>query len=153
MEIENQSNSFKWEPFMNQNQLEKFLKQEIQSVREEFEIKLKMEIKTLREGNLFKKDQTKSKLNEIKETFILWCERSDVNGISKIFDYENSYIRFFLLVIFLVSLGVTAWILSWSIFLYLEYGVVSKIGVVYEQPTEFPAVTICDNDLFTTQNV
>ena len=114
-------------------------------------IKLRDEIHSLKRNHRFRKGQTKSKLNEIKETFILWCEKSDVNGISKIFEYKNLFIRLFFLFVLLASLGITAWIMSWSIFAYFEYGIVSQIGVVYEQPTEFPAVTICDNDLFTTQ--
>ena len=39
--------------------------------------------------------------------------------------------------------------ISWNITGYLEYGVTSQIGVVYEQPTQFPAVTFCRSFPFT----
>ena len=51
--------------------------------------------------------------------------------------------------IFLASLGVTGWIMSWNIVAFLQYGVVSSTKVVYENPTQFPAVTICDYNPFT----
>ena len=80
-----------------------------------------------------------------KSTFVSWCEKSDVNALSKIFEYENRFVRITLFFILLVSLCLTAWTMSQSVLAFLEYGVVSQIGIVYQRPTEFPAVTICDN--------
>jgi hypothetical protein len=80
-----------------------------------------------------------------KSTFVSWCEKSDVNALSKIFAYENRFVRITLFLILLVSLCLTAWTMSQSVLAFLEYGVVSQIGIVYQRPTEFPAVTICDN--------
>ena len=37
-----------------------------------------------------------------------------------------------------------------SIVDYLSYEVVTQIRVVYERPTQFPAITICDNEAFKT---
>ena len=51
----------------------------------------------------------------------------------------------------MISIGITAWIMSWTIRAYLDYSVVSQIGVVYEQKSEFPAVTFCDFNKVTTQ--
>ena len=87
----------------------------------------------------------------MKQTFVSWCQKSDINGLSKIFDYENNFVKFIWLIILLVSLGVNAWIMSWSIVAYLQYEVVSLIQVFSERPTEFPAVTICDINQFTTE--
>ena len=86
-----------------------------------------------------------------KSTLVSWCEKSDVNGLSKIFEYENVFVRFVLFILLLVSLGFTAWFMSWSILDYFERDIVSKIQAVYEKPTEFPAVTFCDSQPFTTQ--
>ena len=82
---------------------------------------------------------------------VSWCEKSDVNGLSKIFEYENVFVRFVLFILLLVSLGFTAWFMSWSILDYFERDIVSKIQAVYEKPTEFPAITFCDSQPFTTQ--
>ena len=86
-----------------------------------------------------------------KETVVLWCEKSDVNGLAKIFEYKNNFVRFIWLFVLLFSLGVTAWIMSWSILEFTRHGTVSKIEMIYERPTEFPAVTFCDYQPFTTQ--
>ena len=93
----------------------------------------------------------KTKQNtKIKDVFVSWCQKSDINGLSKIFDYENNLIRFIWTIILLASIAITAWIMSSSIIAYYEYSVVSQISIVYEQPTEFPSVTFCDNYQFTT---
>ena len=73
----------------------------------------------------------------------------DLNVYNKVFDYDNVLVRFFWLVILLASLAVTGWVISWNITGCLEYGVTSQIGVVYEQPTQFPAVTFCRSFPFT----
>ena len=41
--------------------------------------------------------------------------------------------------------------MSWNILEYMQHGKISKIEIIYERPTEFPAVTFCDNQPFTTQ--
>ena len=33
--------------------------------------------------------QKKSNISQIKEIFVSWCEKSDVNWLAKIFEYEN----------------------------------------------------------------
>ena len=109
---------------------------------------LKNEIKILNEKTLFQKD--KEELNLLKETFISWSKRSDVNCYAKIFEYDNIFVKLFWLFILIASMSVTAWIVSWNVVAYLDYGVVSQIGDVYEIPTEFPAVTLCDNNPFTS---
>jgi len=135
--------------FANEKSFE--LEEKLEALKVDFEMKLKLqEEKFLREFHNFSSVSRNTQQNRsLKETFILWCENSDVNGISKIFKYESILIRFVLLTILLASLSMTAWIMRLSIVAYLQYGVVSQIGVIYEQPVEFPAVTFCDNEQFT----
>ena len=111
---------------------------------------LKIHLENLIKISLENRGQKPTKANVAKATFVSWCEKSDVNGIAKIFQYENIFVRFILFVILLLSLSFTALFMSRNILDFLEHGVVSKILVVYEQPTEFPAVTFCDNQPFTT---
>ena len=92
----------------------------------------------------------KRKINILEETFVQFFQRTDINAIGKIFEYENFFVKFIWLIVLLGSLSLTAWVMSWSVVAYLKYGVVSQIGVLYETPTEFPAVTFCDNNPFTT---
>jgi hypothetical protein len=93
----------------------------------------------------------KSKWALLQETFVEFSKRSDVNGYVKIFEYENVFIKFIWFLILLGSLFITGYVLSWSVLAYLEYGVSSQIGLVYEMPTEFPAVTLCDANPFISK--
>ncbi len=129
------------------------LEEKLKALKVDFEKKFKLqEEKFLRELHNFSSVSRKTRQNRsLKETFILWCENSDVNGLSKIFKYESILIRFFLFTILLASFCMTAWIMCLSIVAYLQYGVVSQIGVIFEQPAEFPAVNFCDNEQFTTR--
>ena len=83
----------------------------------------------------------KNKLKILKETFLDWTERSNVDGYAKIFEYEHNFIRFIWTCICLTGISLTAYIVGQNIMTYLEYGVVTQIGIVYEKPTIFPAVT------------
>jgi len=151
-------NSFK-------NQLEKILslakekstqieQTKIELVESELFVSQSLLNKTLEERCVLKNESSpyrnESHISQT-ETVVSWCEKSDVNGLAKIFEYENNFVRFIWLLVLLFSLGVTAWIMSWSIIEYTQHGTVSKIEMIYERPTEFPAVTFCDNQPFTTQ--
>ncbi len=65
------------------------------NVKELFVIinELRDEIKTLRSefsDQMEKKESTK--LNSLKETFIAWSTRADINCYTKIFEYENVFV-------------------------------------------------------------
>jgi len=90
------------------------------------------------------------RFSHIKETFLEWSLRANANCYVKIFQYNHFLAKLFWLLILAISLSITAWIISWTIFSYLEYGVTSQIGIVYETPTDFPAVTFCNTNPFTT---
>ena len=92
----------------------------------------------------------KLKLTHLRETFYEWSLRANVNCYVKIFQYNHCLAKLFWLMILTISVCLTAWVISWSILIYLDYGVTSQIGVVYEMPTEFPAVTFCDTNPFTS---
>jgi len=87
--------------------------------------------------------------NTLKETFVEFSYRTDVNAYGKIFTYENKFVKFLWLIVLLASLSLTALIMIDNVSIFFKYEVVSQIGVVYETPTEFPAVTFCDNTPFT----
>ena len=93
----------------------------------------------------------KSKWSILKETFLEFSKRTDLNAYGKIFDYENVWAKLIWFLFLIGSVSLTAYVLSGNVLSYLEYGVVSEIGVVYETPTEFPAVTFCDYRPFTRE--
>ena len=87
----------------------------------------------------------------IKDIFIKWSENVDINGYKKIFErQENFAARSFWVLVFLASTFLTFYLIASSILNFLAYDVVIKIEVVYERPTQFPSVTFCDNNPFTT---
>ena len=101
------------------------------------------------------KMQTLLKMNQrrILKIFFSWSKSVDVNCYSKIFEYkQNCACQLVWILILLGSTSATFWIISLSIMSYLDYEVVSQIKVVYEKPTKFPAITICDNDPFTSKD-
>ena len=59
--------------------------------------------------------------------------------------------QFIWLIIFLVSICLTIWLISLSVLKYFDYQVVTETNIVYELPSEFPTVTICDYNALTTQ--
>ena len=124
-------------------------KTQFDSLKTHLEIALTANI--LNKLNQSQKEDKNKKFKSPKDIFVSWSKRTDVNGYGKIFEYENIFIKLFWLLVFSASLITTFWLIGLNILAYLEFGVVSTIGVVYEKPTEFPAVTFCDNNAFTAQ--
>ena len=96
-------------------------------------------------------ERKKSMQSILRETFLEFSKRSNVDGYVKIFEYDNVFVKLFWILVLLTSLSVTAWMVNGTVQAYLQYGVTSQIGVVYELPTEFPAVTICDANQFNSK--
>ena len=94
----------------------------------------------------------KNRLFKVKQVFIEWSQRVDINCYNKIFEYENFLVQLFWTFVFTASTGLTFWLISSSIFDFLKFDVVTKTTSVYEIPTRFPTVTFCDNDPFTTSD-
>ena len=96
-------------------------------------------------------ERNTNKIKLLKETFLDWALRVHVDCFVKIFKYENRpFVQLIWVCILLVSSCLTFFIINQRVQSYLEFGVTSQISVVYETPTEFPAVTFCDINAFTT---
>ena len=95
---------------------------------------------------------SKSKLTRVKEIFTIWSHSSDINCYTKIFMYKDNWIvQMIWIAILIGSTCATNWLITKTILDYYEYQVVSQTDIFYEVPTQFPAVTICDNDPFTSK--
>jgi hypothetical protein len=90
-------------------------------------------------------------LSLVKDIFFDWSLRADINAYGKIFDYKNIFIRVIWSFIFISSTILTILVCVSLMLEYLTYDVVTKTNVFYERPIKFPAVTLCDNDQFTTR--
>jgi hypothetical protein len=91
------------------------------------------------------------KMKDVKEIFMDWSQRVDINAFTKMLEYKpNHKVQFIWLLILLGSTGGTFYFISKSIIDYLNYDVVSQTNIVSEIPTQFPAVTFCDANVFST---
>lgn len=94
-----------------------------------------------------KKESLGSKL---KETVVEWCKSSTSHGLPNIFRNESYILKIIWLLCFCASTGYCFYSLYISIIQYFEYQVTSQISQVFESPTEFPTVTICNQNMFVT---
>ena len=88
----------------------------------------------------------------VKKVFVDWSKNVAFQSYPKIFDDELHFlVKFLWLLVFLVFSGITSYLCVQSILVYLQWGIVSTIEIIRESPTEFPAVTICNANPFTTK--
>ena len=80
-----------------------------------------------------------NKIKKIKEIFLEWSLRTDLNCYTKIFVYRQwPLIGLIWLFILLVSSGIKFWLIAKSISEYFNYSIVSQIGIVSEIKSVFP---------------
>jgi len=100
--------------------------------------------------NQMQEKTSKGKFDQIKDEFIEWSLLTKFDCFSKIFQTKNFLLKFLWLSLFLIFTSLTAYFLSKNLLDYLNYDTVSKIDIINEKPTEFPALTICNTNPFTT---
>ncbi len=71
--------------------------------------------------------------------------------IIKIFHTPNYIIKAYLFIVSIVSVGLACYLLLQSIWSYLDYQVITTSRTIFETPTTFPKITICNSKMFTTQ--
>ena len=102
-------------------------------------------------NNLNMNSHTKIKKKEvIKKRLVEWSLLTKFDCYSKIFNSQNLIAKIFWIVFFFIFSGLTLWLVVLNVFNFFKYEVTSKIDVITERPTLFPAITICDNDPLTT---
>ena len=95
----------------------------------------------------------KNKLSKMKCVFLEWSHCVTYHCFPKIFKEKTHLIlRLFWSVIFLSFASLTFFILVNNVILYYQYQTVTSIQIINEQPTLFPTITICDSNVFTTQD-
>ena len=88
---------------------------------------------------------------EIKQVLNNYSSIVTCQCFPKIFQTNNFWLKSFWTILFIVFSVITSGLVIQIIFEYFEYEVVSKIKIVSERPTNFPAVTICDANPLSTK--
>ena len=88
----------------------------------------------------------------MKKEFVEWSLLTKFDCYSKIFENEVFWIKIVWVLLFLLFTGFTAWLVIFNIINYFHYEVTSIIEVKNERPSNFPAITICNNNPFTSLN-
>ena len=88
----------------------------------------------------------------MKKEFVEWSLLTKFDCYSKIFENEIFWVKIVWLLLFLLFTGFTAWLVIFNIINYFHYEVTSIIEVKNERPSNFPAITICNNNPFTSLN-
>ncbi len=79
--------------------------------------------------------------SKIKETLL----GSTAHGIPNLVRNESKFLKVLWIVCFFISLSGCTYFLHNAIIDYFNYKKVTKIDVIYEQPTDFPTISICNN--------
>ena len=114
-------------------------------------VRLRRAIEAFISGESQSETNSKSKLSCLKDTLISWSLTVDINCYSKAFEYKNNLlIQLVWFLILFLSTCATFWLISLSIIGYLKYDVVTQTNVIQPTYTKFPAITVCNNDPFTS---
>jgi len=88
---------------------------------------------------------------EIKQVLNKYSSIVTCQCFPKIFQTNNLLLKSFWTLLFILFSVITSGLVIQIIFEYFEYQVVSKIKIVSERPTNFPAITICDANPLSTK--
>lgn len=77
---------------------------------------------------------------------------STAHGITYVFKRDEWYVKVLWLIVTLASTGVGSWLVGKSILDFLTYDTVTKAQTIFETPTLFPTVSICSQNMFTTDD-
>ena len=84
--------------------------------------------------------------------FIKKSENATCQCYPKIFVSKYLGLQLAWSLLFVALTGATAYFVYNNVSEYLEYKVVSQIEVIHEKTPEFPAVTVCDSNIFATKH-
>jgi hypothetical protein len=145
-ELNKQASSFDGTILNSNDKRDTLGKSVVEDKKEKALENLQKEVMTINKKNL------QRRLSRVKETFLEWSFRTDLNNYGKIFDYQGNILaQTVWITIFIVLTVLTVLLIQMSISAYLSYEVTTTNNVIYESQAEFPAVTICANSPFGTQ--
>ena len=80
----------------------------------------------------------------LKKTFLDYCSTSTAHPIPKIKNSTNIFIKFAWIITFLSATSYCIYAIFVSIEAYLEHDFYTKIEIIDETPTNFPAISLCN---------
>jgi hypothetical protein len=109
----------------------------------------------IKEGNNDNKMKEKSLEEEINifEVILDTIGDSKTHGVSNIVKAKSKILKLIWLICLLASAGYCMYELVIAVMAYLQYGVVLTITPIYEAPTNFIAVQICNNIAYDNQAI
>ena len=100
--------------------------------------------------NSSKKQPTSNNIIEIKETSKEILLSSSITGIANLIRTKRLGIKLMWTICILTSVGICCYMVVESILGYLSYEVATKIRKINQFPSPFPAISICNSNLFLT---
>jgi hypothetical protein len=88
-----------------------------------------------------------------KKTITKCIDQSTSHGLPNIFNGSNVLIRIGRLLAFLTCLSVACYFIAQAFITYYKYETIVAINEIYEAPTDFPAVTICNLNTVAELNI
>ena len=89
--------------------------------------------------------------SELKNEIYTWSIMSHVDCYPKIFHAETLTAKCIWTALLFIFTGLTATLVTLNITGFFNYEVVTKIEDFHQVPTEFPTVTVCDSNAFSTK--
>ena len=96
-------------------------------------------------------NRTGKRVALLKKRIVEWSLQSTFHCYPKVFQYDHGLVQFVWSAVFLCFSFLTLWLVSNGFIEYASFDVVSKTEIVNERPAEFPTVTVCNKNPFTTQ--
>ena len=97
------------------------------------------------------KTKIKHFLLTAKDDYIQWSLMTKFDCYSKIFDTKNVCLRFIWMFFFVIFTGFTGYFVAKNVIDFYDYETISKIEIINEKPMEFPTITICNANPYTTK--
>ena len=98
------------------------------------------------------REERKSLKRKLSEAFSEWAQSSTSHGLPNIFRSGNNYfLKLMWTVCLLASAAYCAFSVYNSVLNYYEYNVITQLSDYTESPIEFPVVTYCNSNPFTTE--
>ena len=117
--------------------------------------KTKTETLPTKEDNSFSPSSLKPRQNQrkVKIRAILDDVQSELmRACFKIFETPYFTVSAFLFIFILISTGLAAYLVTQTIMSYLSYEVTTTTRIMYESSSQFPKITICNCNPFTSKN-
>lgn len=95
-------------------------------------------------------EEERSRFRHLKEIVIETASESSIHSIPQIFKRKNRVLKVFWALSFMTFAGLSAQMITKSVTSFFEFETITKAVTVYENPTRFPVVTICNQNAFMT---